>query len=124
MNRRLVRMACKMSLLVSLPVTGFAWALTSDPRMIPVALALTAFSIASGFCAEHHASSSEHDLRDVSEMLRDAERRHADEIARRDEQLRQQDRIISVLSAQDHDLRAKLISLHAKLRHHEKEGDQ
>lgn len=115
MRRRAVRMACKLALLISLPLTGFCWAFTSDPTVPSTAWLLTAISVLLGMAAEHMASSTESELAEAQHRLEEAKRGHAADLARRDAKLDQQERIINVMAAQDHDLRAKLISMHAKM---------
>ena len=109
-NRRLLRMLCKALLIISLPLTGFVWALPENSAILPVALALTLLSVAVGFGAEVLASSTENELQVVSQRAVVDSQRRSEELAMRDEKLRQFDRIVDLLTEQNHTLRAKLIS--------------
>lgn len=114
-NRRVLRMLCKAMLLVSLPLAGFAWALPESNMMLAGAGALTLLSLIVGFGAEALASATESDIRELDQRLA-ADRAHrAEQLEIRDEKLRQFDRIISLLTEQNHALRAKLIAVQVDL---------
>ena len=114
-NRRFVRMLCKALLLISLPLAGFVWALPDDATNLAAAAVLTLVSLAVGFGAEYLASSTENDIQELdARIVVDAQRR-ADELAMREEKLRQFDRIVNLLTEQNHDLRGKLVSVQVGL---------
>ena len=114
-NRRFVRMLCKALLLISLPLAGFVWALPDDATNLAAAAVLTLVSLAVGFGAEYLASSTENDIQELdARIVVDAQRR-ADELAMREEKLRQFDRIVNLLTEQNHDLRGKLVSIQVGL---------
>lgn len=118
-NRRVLRLLCKALLLISLPLTGFVWALPETSAMLPAALALTILSLAVGFGAEVLASTTENELQEVSQRaIADGQNRAA-ELAIRDERLHQFDRIVGMLTEQNHTLRAKLISAQVTLQRHQ-----
>jgi hypothetical protein len=115
-NRRFVRMLCKALLLISLPLAGFVWALPDDATNLAAAAVLTLVSLAVGFGAEYLASSTENDIQELdARIVVDAQRR-ADELAMREEKLRQFDRIVNLLTEQNHDLRGKLVSIQVGLK--------
>lgn len=116
-KRRFFRMLCKALLLISLPLAGFVWALPEDATNMTAVAALSLVSLLVGFGAEYLASSTENDIKELdARIVVDAQRR-ADEIAMRDEKLRQTDRIVNLLTEQNHDLRGKLISIQVGLQH-------
>ena len=117
-NRRVIRMLCKAMLIISLPLTGFVWALPENSAMLPIALALTLLSVAVGFGAEVLASSTENELQVVSQRAVSDTQRRSEELAMQDEKLRQFDRIVNLLTEQNHTLRSKLISAQMTLQRH------
>lgn len=114
-KRRVLRMLCKALLLISLPLAGFVWALPEDSTMLVAAGLLTGLSLAVGFGAEYLASSTENDLQELGERITVESQRRANALEDRDEKLRQFDRMVSLLTEQNHDLRAKLISIQVNL---------
>jgi hypothetical protein len=114
-NRRVLRMLCKAALLVSLPLAGFVWALPEDSTMLMGAGLLTLFSLAAGFGAEYLASATENDLEQLAMRVTSDRERRTYELEARDEKLRQFDRIVSLLTEQNHNLRAKLVSVQVDL---------
>jgi septal ring factor EnvC (AmiA/AmiB activator) len=114
-KRRVLRMMCKAMLLVSLPLAGFAWALPETTTMMLGAGALTLLSLAVGFGAEVLASATESDIYELREQMSADGKRRAAELEARDEKLRQFDRIVGLLSDQNHSLRAKLITVQIDL---------
>ena len=110
-NRRVVRMLCKALLLISLPLAGFVWALPDDATNLAAVVALTLVSLGVGFGAEYLASSTENDIQELDARIAVDAQRRADELAMRDEKLRQFDRIVNLLTEQNHDLRGKLVSV-------------
>jgi septal ring factor EnvC (AmiA/AmiB activator) len=102
-------------LLVSLPLAGFAWALPETTTMMLGAGALTLLSLAVGFGAEVLASATESDIYELREQMSADGKRRAAELEARDEKLRQFDRIVGLLSDQNHSLRAKLITVQIDL---------
>ena len=114
-NRRVVRMLSKALLLISLPLAGFVWALPDDATNLAAAATLALVSLAVGFGAEYLASSTENDLQELDARIAVDTQRRADELAMRDEKLRQFDRIVSLLTEQNHDLRGKLVSVQVGL---------
>jgi hypothetical protein len=110
-NRRVLRMLCKALLLISLPLAGFVWALPDDSTNIAAAVVLTLASLAVGFGAEYLASATENDIEELDARIAVDAQRRAHEIEIRDEKLRQFDRIVNLLSEQNHDLRGKLVSV-------------
>lgn len=110
-KRRALRMLCKALLLTSLPLAGFVWAMPEDTTMLVAAGALTVISLAVGFGAEYLASSTENDLKELGGHMIDAHERRKDELEHREERLRQLDRIVNVLTDQNHTLRAKLVAV-------------
>ena len=117
-NRRVLRMLCKVVLLVSLPLTGFVWALPETSALLPAALALTLLSVAVGFGAEVLASSTENELTAFGQRALADSQRRGQELEMQDEKLRQFDRIVNLLTEQNHTLRAKLISAQMTLQRH------
>ncbi len=114
-KRRVLRMMCKAMLLVSLPLAGFAWALPETTTMMLGAGALTLLSLAVGFGAEVLASATESDIHELTEQMSADGKRRAAELEARDEKLRQFDRIVGLLTEQNHSLRAKLITVQIDL---------
>lgn len=114
-KRRVLRMLLKAALLVSLPLTGFVWALPNNSSTMAYATVLTLISIAVGVGAELLAASTETELKDLSARFEGDSRRRAEELGMRDEKLRQFDRIAALLTEQNHSLRAKLISMQVDL---------
>ena len=95
-TRRVVRMLCKASLLVSLPLAGFVWALPENSTMLL-------------------ASATENDLEQLAARVTADRERRTHELEERDEKLRQFDRIMSLLTEQNHSLRAKLVEIQVDL---------
>lgn len=114
-KRRMLRMACKALLLVSLPLAGFAWALPEDATMMVLAGLLTVVSVGLGFGAEFLASSAENDLHELTDSLEAEHQRRAAVLEERDEKLRQFDRVVALLNEQNHALRAKLVTVQVDL---------
>ncbi len=114
-KRRIVRMVCKAVLLVSLPLAGYVWALPENSNMLLGAGVLTLLSLIVGFGAEVLASATESDLNELGERITVETQRRADELEIRDEKLRQFDRMVSLLTQQNHDLRASLIAVQVDL---------
>ena len=114
-KRRVLRMLCKALLLVSLPLAGFVWAMPEDSTMLAVAGLLTLLSIAVGFGAEYFASAAENDLQELAGTLAAEHQRRAGVLEERDEKLRQFDRIVALLTEQNHTLRAKLVTVQVDL---------
>ena len=114
-NRRVVRMLCKAVLLISLPLAGFAWALPETPSMMIAAAALSFLALVVGFGAEVLASSTESELMSLSQRITAESQHRAEELEARDEKLRQFDRMVGMLTEQNHSLRAKLISIQVEL---------
>ncbi|MCX7349103.1 MAG: hypothetical protein NTZ54_06115 [Alphaproteobacteria bacterium] len=114
-KRRIVRMLCKAVLLVSLPLAGYVWALPENSNMLLGAGVLTLLSLIVGFGAEVLASATESDLNELGERITVETQRRADELEIRDEKLRQFDRMVSLLTQQNHDLRASLIAVQVDL---------
>ena len=110
-NRRVLRMLCKALLLISLPLAGFVWALPDESTNMAAAAVLTLVSLAVGFGAEFLASATENDIEELDARIAVDAQRRAHEIEIRDEKLRQFDRIVNLLSEQNHDLRGKLVSV-------------
>lgn len=110
-NRRIVRMLCKASLLVSLPLAGFVWALPETNAVMAIAGVLTVLSLAVGFGAEYLASSTENDIREVSQRIAAQAQRRAADLEIRDENIRQFDRIVNLLTEQNNTLRSNLVAL-------------
>lgn len=114
-NRRVLRMLCKGLLLVALPLAGFVWALPDTSLNLAVAGGLTLLSLAVGFGAEYLASSTEQDIKDLDLRITHEAERRAAALEERDEKLRQFDRMVTLLTSQNHDLRAKLIAVQVDL---------
>lgn len=114
-KRRALRMLCKALLLISLPLVGFVWALPENSMMMLGAGALTLLCLVVGFGAEYLASSTENDLQELEERAEMERHRRAAALEERDEKVRQFDRMVSVLTGQNHDLRAKLVSVQVEL---------
>ena len=110
-HRRLIRIACKLLLLICLPLSGVFWAWSSYHQMMTYAVLLTAASGVAAFIAEILVSSTENGIDQLEQQIKADKQRHADELAKRDEEVRQLDRIVAVLHGQNHDMRAKLITL-------------
>jgi hypothetical protein len=109
-KRRFVRMMCKAALLISLPLAGFVWALPENSAMLMSAGALTLLSLLVGFGAEYLASSTENEIQEVTQQIATQRERRVSELEIRDEKIRQFDRIVNLLTEQNHTLRAKLVS--------------
>ena len=116
-KRRILRMMCKVALLISLPLAGFVWALPEDSTMLMAAGLLTLLSLAVGFGAEALASATENDLEHLAQRMSSDSHRRSNELEARDEKLRQFDRIVSLLTEQNHNLRAKLVAVQIDLQH-------
>lgn len=114
-KRRVLRMLCKIALLISLPLAGFVWALPENTNMLVAAGVLTLASLAVGFGAEFLASATENDLHELGARMSADSQRRADELEARDEKLRQFDRVVSLLTEQNHNLRASLIAVQVDL---------
>ena len=114
-KRRMLRMMSKLMLLISLPLAGFAFALPESTITLVGAGALGLLRLGFGFGAEVLASATESDLRELSEHMSVEGQRRAQELEARDEKLRQFDRIIGLLTDQNHTLRAKLITVQVDL---------
>lgn len=110
-KRRVLRMLCKALLLISLPLAGFVWALPDGATTMTAAAILTLVSLAVGFGAEYLASSTENDIQELDARVAVDAQRRAVELEMRDEKLRQFDRIVGLLTEQNHDLRSKLVSI-------------
>lgn len=108
-------MICKGLLLISLPLTGFMWALPSDPTVIGGATLLTLLSIGVGVGAELLAASNEAELNVLGARRAAMTKQRAEELEIRDEKIRQFDRVAALLTEQNHALRAKLISLQVEI---------
>lgn len=114
-KRRVLRMMCKALLLISLPLAGFVWALPEDSTMLAAAGVLTLVSLLVGFGAEYLASSTENDILELSHRMAADGTRRTDEMAIREEKIRQFDRIVNLLTEQNNTLRAKLITVQVDL---------
>jgi len=114
-KRRVLRMMCKALLLISLPLAGFVWALPEDSTMLAAAGALTLVSLLVGFGAEYLASSTENDILELSQRMAADGTRRTEEVAIREEKIRQFDRIVNLLTEQNNTLRAKLITVQVDL---------
>ena len=114
-GRRKLRVLFKFGLLVSLPITGYVWALPTATIGPTGAFLLTIVSIALAFGAEGLASMAEFELSNLKTQSSKDGQNWTSEIARRDEKIRQMDRIIETLSNQNHDLRSKLVSVHSDM---------
>ena len=111
-GRRNFRLFFKFGLLVSLPLTGYLWALTGAS---PAALAMSAVCVVLALGAEILASASEGQLGQLSALENAEEQKFQTEASTRDEKIRQMDRIVETLSNQNHDLRGKLVSIHGEV---------
>lgn len=114
-KRRVVRMLCKGLLLISLPLAGFVWALPENASTMTAAAVLSVVALAVGFGAEFLASSTENDIQELNGRLATDSQRRTEALAQQDEKLRQFDRMVTLLTSQNHDLRAKLVSLQVDL---------
>lgn len=114
-KRRVVRMLCKGLLLISLPLAGFVWALPENGSTMMVAVLLTAVALLVGFGAEFLASSNENDIQHLGAQIVAARERREENLVQQDEKLRQFDRMVSLLTEQNHDLRAKLLAVQVGL---------
>lgn len=112
--RRSMRMLFKGALLICLPLTGFVWALPYSSFQA-TAIVLTALSAVVGIGAELLASSNEAELKQITAQLARDQRQRADELGLRDEKIRQFDRVVQLLTEQNHNLRAKLLNVHTDL---------
>ena len=114
-GRRVLRIFCKGGLLICLPLTGFVWALPSEGGVLSGAVVLTVISIALGFAAEVLAASNEAELTSLGAQYEIDQKRRAEELERRDEKLRQHDRVVALLTEQNNSFRANLISLQVEM---------
>ena len=114
-KRRVLRMICKALLLITLPLTGFVWALPENSSMLMVAGGLTLLSLIVGFGAELFASATENDLKVMSAKVMADNQRRVEELQARDEQLRQFDRIVGLLTEQNQSLRGQLLGVQMEL---------
>lgn len=114
-KRRVVRMLCKGLLLISLPVAGFVWGLPENGSTMALAALLTVVALVVGFGAEFLAASNENELEQLSVRMAAARERRAAALEQQDEKLRQFDRMVSLLTEQNHDLRAKLLAVQVSL---------
>lgn len=110
-GQRKLRIFFKFGLLVSLPVTGYLWALLG---VSPAAIAMSIVCVIMALGAEGLASSTESRLIQLRAVAETEEQTFNAEAATRDEKIRQMDRIVETLSNQNHDLRGKLVSLHGE----------
>jgi hypothetical protein len=111
-GRRNFRLVFKFGLLVSLPLTGYLWALFGAS---PAALAMSAACVIMAIGAETLASASEGQLGELRAQEDAEEQTYKGEAAARDDRIRQMDRIVETLSNQNHDLRGKLVSIHGEV---------
>ena len=111
-GRRSLRLFFKFGLLVSLPLTGYLWALTGQS---PLSLAMTAVCVVMAIGAETLVTVQESHLNKMIAIDDGEERAFQSEAASRDERIRQMDRIVETLSNQNHDLRGKLVSIHGEV---------
>ncbi len=114
-GRRRVRVLFKFGLLVSLPLTGYLWAMPSQSTVSVGVMVMTALSVVMALGAEGLASVAESELSQLKARSASEDKQWASEIAGRDEKIRQMDRIIETLSNQNHDLRGKLVSVHGEM---------
>lgn len=114
-KRRILRMLCKGLLLVSLPLAGFVWALPEDGSTMTAAALLTVVALVVGFGAEFLAASNENEIEQLSGRIAVASERRAQALDQQDEKLRQFDRMVNLLTEQNHDLRAKLLGVQVSL---------
>lgn len=110
-GRRKLRIFFKFGLLVSLPVTGYLWALSG---VAPASVAMSVVCVVMALGAEGLASATETRLAQLRAAAATEEQAFNHEANSRDEKLRQMDRIVETLSNQNHDLRGKLVSLHGE----------
>jgi hypothetical protein len=110
--RRSVRLLFKFGLLVSLPLAGYLWAQTG---MSPLAIGMSAVCVIMALGAEGLASGAEARLARLRTTADTEGRSFSGELASRDEQIRQMDRIVETLSNQNHDLRGKLVTIHGEV---------
>ena len=102
-KRRWIHLVAKVVLLISLPLAGFSWAFSWD-HTVPVML--TILSIAAAVVAE---VLEEKERKVLEDRIAELNRLHTDDLAHRDEKIRQLDRVVDVLENHNHDMRAKLI---------------
>lgn len=114
-KRRVVRMLCKGLLIVSLPLAGFVWALPETPSTMTAAAVLSLVALAFGFGAEFLASSTENDIHQLSGRLATDSQRRTEALEQQDEKIRQFDRMVNLLTEQNHDLRSKLLAVQVSL---------
>lgn len=114
-GRRRLRVLFKFGLLVSLPLTGYLWALPSPTGMSTGIIVMTALSVVMALGAEGLASIAESELTQLKAKSALEDKQWSAEVAGRDEKIRQMDRIIETLSNQNHDLRGKLVSVHGEM---------
>ena len=120
-NRRVLRMMCKALLLISLPLVGFVWALPESSTMMAAAGALTVLSLLVGFGAEYLASSTESELHEMSDRIATEAERRANALVESDDKLRQFDRMVALLTEQNHDLRGRLVAIQVELQRQRQE---
>lgn len=114
-GRRRLRVLFKFGLLVSLPLTGYLWALPNQSSLSISVMIMTALSVVMALGAEGLASVAESELTQLKAKASLEDKQWTAEIAGRDEKIRQMDRIIETLSNQNHDLRGKLVSVHGEM---------
>lgn len=114
-GRRKLRVLFKFGLLVSLPITGYVWAMPAEGAMSVGAVVLTLLSIVMALGAEGLASVAETELSQLRSESAAQDQEWTSELASREEKIRQMDRIIETLSNQNHDLRGKLVSVHGEM---------
>jgi hypothetical protein len=118
---RNIRLVFKFGLLVSLPLTGYLWALTGASHL---SLAMSAVCVVMAIGAETLASATEGQLSHLRSLEDAEEKNFQNEASTRDEKIRQMDRIVETLSNQNHDLRGKLVSIHGEVHRVEEETAQ
>lgn len=114
-GRRRLRVVFKFGLLVSLPLTGYLWALPSQSTVSTGVIVMTMLSVMMALGAEGLASIAESELTQLKAKAALEDKQWTAEVAGRDEKIRQMDRIIETLSNQNHDLRGKLVSVHGEM---------
>jgi len=114
-GRRKLRVLFKFGLLVSLPLTGYLWAMPNQSSLSLGVMVMTALSVVMALGAEGLASVAESELSQLKAKAVAEDKQWNSEIAGRDEKIRQMDRIIETLSNQNHDLRGKLVSVHGEM---------
>lgn len=114
-GRRRLRVLFKFGLLVSLPLTGYLWAMPAQSTVSVPVIVMTVFSVLMALGAEGLASVAESELTQLKARAAIEDKQWVAEISGRDEKIRQMDRIIETLSNQNHDLRGKLVSVHGEM---------